>query len=426
MSGSRLSAIAGAALAFQLCAAPLLAQGLPPAKTLSGYQETASLETGDSVTEDLALDDQRVRGVLSFPGLEQAVAPWFAWKKRLNDEYGLKLQFSYQSSRQTLSDTLGEEDAAAMRLQLQGSWDLLGRGTKNKGTLTFRLEERQRLGTAIPPTKLAFEYGGIKPSGGFSDFGFALTELAWRQSLMEGRLRFVVGKISALSWYNGHALSSSLRGFQNLALQSSLTKPAPGRGIGGGVAYEFSEHFGVVAGIHDANAKTADNPFDTIDQGEFYKSVEFRYWPTNRDMRRWDVVRLQFWQQDALKDKGVPESKGVTFLASRLLQDRWFPFVIAGLSDGKSTVMKKDFTAGLGVGIDTQHRAARDIFGIAVNWGEPSNDLLREQVTTEAFYALTLVQNVVITPSVQWVRNPAASTAFDDVFTFGLRFRTTF
>lgn len=421
------TALIGVAL-LGLSDAPSVAQGTAPSggQTLSGYGTSDNLETGDSVTEDLALDDQRIDGVLSFPKAEEFFAPWFAWKKRLNDEHGLKLQFSYQSSHQWLDQSLGETNAAAARLQLQGSWTLLGRGSKNTGTLTFRLENRTTLGTTLPPTSLAFQYGGIVPSGGFSDFGFALTELAWRQSLLDGRFRFVFGKISALSWYNGHALSSSLRGFQNLAMQSSLTKPSPGRGIGGGFAYEFSPQFGMVAGLHDANAKTADNPFDTIGESEFYKSIEFRYWPTTRDRRRWDVVRLQFWHQDELEAKGTPSGQGVTFLASRLYDDKWFPFLIAGYSDGNASLMKKDVTAGLGIAIDTQHRAARDVFGVAVSWGEPSNPLLREQITSEVFYRFTLVQNVVITPSVQWVKNPAATSAFDEVLTAGLRLRVTF
>lgn len=207
--------------AFLCCAALLgvssvsaFAQSTPGPKdqTLSGYGPASSLETGDSVTEDLAVNDQRVDGVLSFPKVERFFSSWFDWKKRINDKHGLKLQFSYQSSHQGVNESLGETNAAAARLQLQGSWTLVGRGTKNTGKLTFRLEERTTLGTTLPPTSLAFQYGGITPSGGFSDFGFAFTEFAWRQSLLEGRFRFVVGKISALSWYNGHALSSSLRG----------------------------------------------------------------------------------------------------------------------------------------------------------------------------------------------------------------------
>ena len=116
----------------------------------------------------------------------------------------------------------------------------------------------------------------------------------------------------------------------------------------------------------------------------------------------------------------------MTFLASRLYDDKWFPFVIAGLSDGKASLMKTDVTAGLGIAFDTKRRVASDVLGIAVSWGDPSNSALREQITSEIFYRATLAQNLAITPSVQWVKNPAATTAFDDVLTAGVRVRVTF
>ena len=404
---------------------PLAAQD---STTQSGYEQSSSLETGDSVTEDLALDDARVGGVLSFPKVEQFFSPWFDAKRRWNEQYGLKLQFSLQTLHQGLSDSVtGIDEAAAYRAQVQGSWTLIGRSTSNPGTLTFRFENRQKLGTEIAPTSLNYQYGGITPSGAFSDFGHNLSELAWRQTLLDGKFKFVVGKISAISWYNGHALSSGVRGFQNLALQSSLSKPSPGRGIGGGIAFQPSPYFGFVAGIHDANAKTAENPFDSIGEGEFFKSVEFRYFPTGDPARnRYDVVRLQFWHQDELKEKGTPASHGLTFLASRLFDDKWFPFIMGGWSDGDASIMKQDLTAGLGIGFDTKHRAARDVLGMGVSWGDPSNESLQDQYTSEMFYRFTLVENFALTPSVQMVVNPAANPKLERAFTAGIRARITF
>ena len=116
----------------------------------------------------------------------------------------------------------------------------------------------------------------------------------------------------------------------------------------------------------------------------------------------------------------------MTFLASSLLDDKWFPFFIAGHSDGNASLMKTDVTAGLGILIDTKNRTANDVLGVGVSWGDPSNAALREQITSEIFYRFTLARNVVITPSIQWVKNPAAATAFDDVLTAGLRLRVTF
>lgn len=395
--------------------------------TLSGYTEGSSLEGGDSVTDDLAQDDRDVGSVLRFPRFEAFFEPWFDAKKRWKDKYGLKLQFSYQVLGQQADSSPGEDEAAAGRGQIQGTWTLLGRGTKNPGMLSFRVENRHTLGTEIPPTQLGSQFGSAAPTGtGFSNFGSALTELAWRQTLLDGKMKAIAGKISAISWYNTHALSSSMRGFQNTALQSSLSKPAPGRGIGGGAAIRLGDRFVALAGIHDANAVTTGNPFDTIDEGEFYTSAELRWFPTSFDRRRWDQVKVSVWHQDERTAAGIPSSQGATFLASYMFNDFWMPFVYGGVSNGEASIFEADLVAGVGFGFNTKHRAARDVLGLAVGWGRPADKSLQEQYTSEMFYRFQLVQNVAITPSVQYIKNPAKNPEETSVWVAGVRARWTF
>lgn len=423
--------------AFAAAAALLAAMAIGPATgqefattspTYSGYPATDSLEGGDSVVEGLSLDDTNVGSVLSFPPGTRFFDPWFAWKKRLNDEIGLQLNFSYQTLYQSTDADVPYRDALSGRGQIDGAWTLIDRGGTNPGKLTFRLENRYAIDSDIPPSQLAFQFGSVASSGtGFSDWTEpVLSELAWRQSTFGGRFKFIFGKISAISWYNTQALSSSLRGFQNTAVQSSLSKPAPGRGLGAGVGVEFTPRLVMVAGIHDANAVTNQDPFDTIDEWEFYKSVEFRWLPTTPDRWRFDKVTLQFWQQDALKRKGIPESQGFTFAASRLFDDRWYPFVLGGMSDGDASIFDADIAAGLGIAFDTRRNAARNVFGVAASWGSPSNDLLQDQTTAEMFFRTQLLDRLALTPSVQYVRNPAASPNEADAWVFGLRARVTF
>ena len=405
----------------------MAAKGEDSTLTKSGYEQVPSLEGGDSVTQDLAQDDVKVGAVLRAGPIKEFFDPWFDAKRSLNEKYGLKLQFSYQALYQNADSSLGEDEAAAGRVEAQGAWTLLGRGTKNPGVLSFRLEDRHTLGTEIPPTQLGAQFGSASQTGtGFSDFGTALTEIAWRQTLLSGRMKFVVGKISAISWYNAHALSSPKRSFQNTALQSSLSKPAPGRGIGGGAATRLGSRFVVLAGIHDANARAPDNPFDTIDENEFYKSLEIRWLPTTFERSRWDKVQVQIWHQDERADKGIPSGQGVTFSASRLYQDFWMPFILGGVSDGDASIFDADLVAGVGFGFQPIHGTARDVLAFAVGWGRPSDEELQEQYTAEVFYRFPLVGNLVITPSAQLIVNPANNPDEDKVWVLGARIRLTF
>ena len=320
-----------------------------------------------------------------------------------------------------------EDKAAAGRFEVQGAWTVLGRKTENPSVVTFRMEYRATLGTEIPPSMLGQEFGSAGLVGtGFSDFKFAFRELAWRQTLYGGRWKFGIGKISAVSWYNGHALSSPKRGFQNSALLSSNSKPVPGRGFGLVTGFGVGESWAVVAGIHDANARSNDNPFETIDQAEFFQSVEVRWFPITFERNRWDQVRLQFWHQDERTEAGVPSSQGVTFAASRLFQDRFMPFLFGGVSDGDASQMEADLGGGVGFAFNTKRRAARDVLAIGLSWGKPSNETFQEQYTMEIFYRFQLVKNIAFTPSVQFIKDPVASPTPEEVWVFGFRWRMTF
>lgn len=398
-----------------------------PAAGRSGYAGETPIETGDSVSEDLAQDDLDLGSALGFPWLEGVLDPWFAAKARWNQKYGLQLQFSYQALHQLVDQSPGEDQGAAGRGEFQGMWTLVGRKSGNPGALSFRVENRHLLGQDIPPTQLGREIGALSQTGtGFSDFGTALTEFSWRQTMYQGRFKFGIGKISATSWYNGFALSSPKRGFQNTALQSSLSKASPGRGFGLVAAFRANDQFGIVAGMHDANGKSDEDPFDSIDQWEFFYSVEFRWVPTSPDRMRWDQVRFQIWYQDELHASATPSSSGVTFAASRLFGDKWMPFVVAGVSDGEASLMEEDLTVGVAFAFNTAHRAARDALGIGVNWGKPPNQALRDQYTWELFYRFQLFEHIAFTPSVQLIVDPAANPQLDQVWLGGMRARFTF
>lgn len=397
------------------------------AQSRSGYGPSPSLETGDSVTEDIHLDDIDAGAALRIPG--KPLKPWFDAKGRWYKNYGIKLNFSYQSLHQKSDFSGGEDQAAGGRVELNGSWTLVGRGTKNSGRLTFRIENRTTLGTSIPPSKIGNQFGsGTIVGTGFSDYTSAnLSELAWRQSLMNGRLKFVFGKISAASWYGGHALSSPKRAFQNTAFMASNTRAFPGRGIGGGIGYEITPKFVALAGIHDANAKTTQNPFDTIGQKEFFKAIEVRWYLTTPERARWDQVRLMYWHQDERVQAGVPASQGTSLVASKLMfNDKAMPFLVAGLSDGKASTFKKDVAVGVAFGFDTTSAKARDVLGIGLAWGDPSNSTLQEQITGEIYYRFQLLDNIAITPSVQMIKNPIAYPGKTTITVAGLRLRVTF
>lgn len=67
-----------------------------------------------------------------------------------------------------------------------------------------------------------------------------------------------------------------------------------------------------------------------------------------------------------------------------------------------------------------------DLVGLGVNWGDPSDDSLRDQYTGEAFFRIQFAQNLAIAPSFQYLGRPALNTAEDEIWLGSVRARLTF
>jgi porin len=98
-------------------------------------------------------------------------------------------------------------------------------------------------------------------------------------------------------------------------------------------------------------------------------------------------------------------------------QDKLMLFMKAGHSRGSAPLYNDSVTLGL-----IYYYAQRsDLFGLAVNYGDPADDSLDDQRTTELFYRLQLAQNLAITPTIQLLSDPALNPDKDEIWTTGVR-----
>jgi len=110
----------------------------------------------------------------------------------------------------------------------------------------------------------------------------------------------------------------------------------------------------------------------------------------------------------------------VSFVAAAKY-DKWRPFLRAGYADGGGRPL--DRSVSIGTGYDA--RGGKDLAGIGLNWARaPDNS--RDQFTMEAFYRYDVNDFLQISPTVQYVANPANDAGTDDIFLMGLRVRVAF
>ena len=244
--------------AFYLAAMILLVLGLT--RTAFSQQDETQPHTrfGGPTSVGGTLDrDSEAKGAVPFG--ERLLEPYFGFKKGIEKDYGLAFGLDYNALIQTATESPGEDTAAGGVLRIFGRWTLIGRDSGNTGTFVYKVENRHRLGTDLPPQSLGSEigYAGLTAVP-FSDIRWALTNLYWDQQLFNKRVAFVAGVVDTTDYVDVYGLVDPWSDFSNLAFSTDPTIPAPNQGVGAAVRFLAADQFYVLGGIADANGDPTD------------------------------------------------------------------------------------------------------------------------------------------------------------------------
>lgn len=391
------------------------------ADTKSGYERDPGFGSPDSVPSQLEEDDKIKEPTFVFPGMDESLRSWFEWKKGINSKHGLRLGTDYSTLYQRANDVLsGQNYAASGALRFFGSWTLAGRDTKNSGSLVFKVENRHRLGSDVAPAGFAGNLGYLGVTGTlFSDVGSVLVDFNWQQRLAEGRGGFLIGRYDPNDYIDVMGYANPWTTFSNVAIliNTSMAIPDASWGIGGGSW--INDQWYLLASANDANGTITDTSFFK-GGSELFTAVEVG-WSPSRAERYTNNINVTYWHVDERTAVAIPESDGVGVSGNWTINKKWMFFSRLGWSNGLAPMMQKTATAGFML----RPNVRSDLMGLGVNWGDPSDNALREQITTEYFYRWQMAQNLAFTPSVQWLVNPALNPGADSIWILGIRARLT-
>ena len=389
----------------------------------SGYTDKVKLEGRTSVEAELEEEDRITDPLFIFEKMDDALVPWFDYKKSLNDKHGFRFGIYYNALYQSANESLpGNEDTGALGIfRINGAWDIVGKGTKNTGTVYFNLDNRHKLGTDIAPAGLASEVGYAGMTGTlFSDVGTVLVDLNYQQRINSRHGGFIVGRFDPNDYVFVSGYANPWTAFQNVAVLLNPSVALPDASWGLGAGHWINDQFYALATINDANGLLTDN-LDFFSGGsEFWKAIEFG-WSPDKSKRYSHQVNMSFWHVDERDGITTEPSYGVGVSANWLFDNGIMPIFRAGFSKGSTPIYNETITLGLTYQIESRS----DEFGVAVNWGQMPQDQFRNQITTEIYYKLQLAQNLAITPSIQFLTDPALNPNADDVCIFGLRLRAS-
>ncbi len=390
-----------------------------PDRTLGGPSGVpGELEQAEDIVDAFRRDNRKIY-----------LKRWYDWKQRLKDDYGFNFGINASLLYENASDVLGEEDDAAGGIyRLQGDWMLVGRGTGNAGGIIFRVENRSKIGSGIPPASLRGEIGAAATDPGFAysdNFGTDFSVLAWQQGF--GKERPTVGVVAGLldfsAYLDAFYFQTVARGFLNRTFILSPTVATTGIGALGAAARGMvNDHWWVGGGFYDANARSGDPSASDFEWDELLKHVEVGVSPS-LDRRGTDRLQFTWWHKDALPAKGASSGRGWLVSYSWKIDDVWIPFIRAGHSDGGAGVLAETSFAG-GV---TRQLNYKDFVTVGVGWNKPSKEThgpgLDDETVIEASYLWQLTANTSLLGDVQFISDPALNPEDSSAWVLGVRMR---
>jgi porin len=398
--------------------------------TQSGYEDLPEFGGPESVTSELKRNDADREAIYQFDGLQRNFAGYFDWKRRVQDDNGFAMGFQYYGLYQKATSSLPGEDDDALGgiFRFQGNWTIFKKDNGNLGRIEYRVESRSNIGGFKAPGSLGGRTGVATLAPGFAyndSFDLDLAVLNWTQGFAEGKAGYAVGRLAFDVYLDAFPFQTFSRGYINRSFILNPTLPTTGVGAIGGVVKGFvSNNVWVGAQMHDANAASGDFDWDTVQEGEWLKAIEVGYTPSF-GQRKSHLIQFTYWEKDARVLAGTPKGNGWAVSAAYQLNDRYFPFVRFGHSDGGGGVAAEDaFSAGLEI-----TRQFDQVWTLGAGWARPSEKTfgpgLDNEVVLETSYKFQLSKNFSLTPDVQLILNPANDPSESSLWVFGVRFILT-
>jgi porin len=387
-----------------------------------GYSTQPAFGGPNSPEGQLEEADRIKEPAFHFPDVYNAFEPWRNWKKKLNDDHGIQFTGHYTTLYQGVSDSLtGEDKASSGVFRATGKWTPVGRSTKDTGSLVVMIDNRHAF-RSVAPAGLGAEAGYLGVTGTlYSDVDWVVVNLNWQQGFNDGATGLLVGRYDPSDYMNVLGYTNPWTTFQNVSilLDSSAAYADSSWGIGGGTWIQ--DQWYVMGGVNDANGMLTDD-LEFFDKGSEYYTWGTVGWSPSQEDRYLKTALLTLWHVDERVEAGIDAGKGAAFATNWTFNEEWMPFFRAGWSQGNTPLYNRSAT----VGVIKKFSFRSDLVGVGINWGEPSSDSLREQTTIEAFWRFQFAQDFAITPSLQYLVNPALNLAEDAIWLAGLRMRLTF
>ncbi len=406
--------------------------------TYSGYERDNKLGGPRSVQNKLQVNNS----VTQDKGNRKNTlsTKWYRFKKEVNEAAGIRFGINYSMDFVGASEKIRDSSSVGAYggvLEFDFYQRIIGKNSRNKGSLNLIVDWRHAYPGSIPPADLHLHTGSYTSVAvEFTEYSIRPIELFYHQIMLDGKIELAVGKIDPFNFFTQHPLINGMTDFQNSGFSISPAAAWPSSGTGMVVALDLlkSNNFIMKIGVHDVIGDRLEkgevfNWGENLFDGRFLQIYEM-VWARSEEEELTNSVSVTYWQADPVEEIntfGVEEVKatfneGVAMNVNWLFGDNYQTFMAIGLSNGGGSagLAKKSVAIGGAYAVETG-----DAIGIGVSWIDPVV-MLRSQMSSEVYYRYRVSRFTAVTPTVQWILNPSFNPEYSSLLFAGIRLRCTF
>jgi porin len=397
------------------------------ASALAAEEQSAEQESINPRLSPNEVSNQHIMDRQANPLYEsQLLAPVVDARDAFAEKSGLTMNLDYTAQLMGLSDSVAGADksAGAGMVRFYGTWAIVDRGGPNSGTLNFKIEHRHK----YTNTQVG-GFPGFAQNGGYlgilgppyTAVGGRLTLLNCKHNFAEGKATAVAGWMDVTDYVDVYLLASPWTGFNNYVFSTgSASMDLPNDAtLGGAIGGLLGKNVYAQAGVADAKSdptKPLDGFESFFSDNKYFSWAELG-WTPGKEKIYFDNAHITAWHKDSV-GVGAPSGWGLNGSYQRWINDQWLPFVRGGYTKDSGSLLETSLSAGVGY----QPVPMRGVIGAGVNWGKP-NGGGSNQISSELFWRYQLTKEIALTPSLQYIHNPALNPTEDNLFAFGLRVR---
>jgi len=350
-------------------------------------------------------------------GFEKISSEYADFRTRMEDEYGLTWSFSLSyRQRWVRPDDFGT--ASQTLFWPTVNWEIFDSETYGSGSFQFLYYGERLSGSTIKLSRSSRSFSLQLP-----DYQNKFSQITYTHTLPGEKLALVIGQYSFFNLDSNEFMADQQQNFVNNIFSANGSATYPTTGVGAYVQFNATKTLQFVAGGQSVNEENPSaRPTDGFAHGPTATLGYVQWTPRFKGLGE-AQYSLTLYQAPTTSEQA--QSKGWSINAVQHLDDQWALFGRLNASSDEAGGSKRSYGAGLALNNPLGHNQA-DQIGIAYGRIEQTKPVSAQvfrygQNTLEAYWNWSLLDGLLLTPDVQYIRSPVFAPNSDSAWILSLR-----